>query len=332
MVAQWDGEMLGKNRIRIQQKVILLQHGEAFLLFWTVHIAKEARTALDGFWVNVCPCRDDACRIVLCHQTASIDVELADCYMSQLVVAFASSFPICQLRDEQGVCVLVRGTILPIFVQSATVDDFHRAQAVLINIVAIDFVRRQRCVAVAFPTTAEVQFVVDSANLILTAESQTYRIIFSVGSVGHANLSEQRREESARSAQTVDAQGIVVAVLWRPLTMVDEARGQGLELEVAHAIGTNHHSAMLFIELVDDALQSVRSAVEVVAVQLHGKASATQVVESETPATTDAQVSAFWDDVDNTRILRCQLLNHLRRAISGMIVHHHHVEFERGAL
>ena len=52
------------------------------------------------------------------------------------------------------------------------------------------------------------------------------------------------------------------------------------------------------MESIDDALQCVGRGVEVVAVELHGKAAAVLVVDGHVPAAADAKVGAFGLQVD----------------------------------
>ena len=85
--------------------------------------------------------------------------------------------------------------------------------------------------------------------------------------------------------------------------MVDESRRERLELEVAHAVGAHNHRSPLLVKLVDDALQRLRRRVEVVAVELHGEASAACVVDSHVPATADAEVGALGYDMYEALVL-----------------------------
>ena len=85
--------------------------------------------------------------------------------------------------------------------------------------------------------------------------------------------------------------------------MVDESRRERLELEVAHAVGAHNHRSPLLVKLVDDALQRLRRRVEVVAVELHGEASAAFVVDSYVPATADAEVGALGYDMYEALVL-----------------------------
>ena len=80
--------------------------------------------------------------------------------------------------------------------------------------------------------------------------------------------------------------------------MVAESGRKRLQLEVRHAVGAYHHCRLLLAEGIHDALQRVRAAVEVVAVQLHHEATALGMVHGQVPATADAEVVARGDEVD----------------------------------
>ena len=89
----------------------------------------------------------------------------------------------------------------------------------------------------------------------MAREDKSQRIVLSVRSVWELYLSQQGCEEGTRCAQTIDAQGIVGAVLVSPFGMIDKSWRQGVKLEVAHAVGANHHCCILFVESVDHLLQ-----------------------------------------------------------------------------
>ena len=147
--------------------------------------------------------------------------------------------------------------MLPQGVQLLAGTDFQGAQAVLVEVVAIDGFGRERSIAVPFPTAAKVQFVVDAPDAVAAAEHESQGIVLAVTGIGYLYFAQYGGEEGAWGPQAVDAQGIVAAVGLGPFAVVDEAGGQGLELEVAHAVRTDDHGGPLLIEGVHDALQGV---------------------------------------------------------------------------
>ena len=72
--------------------------------------------------------------------------------------------------------------------------------------------------------------------------------------------------------------------------------------------------------------------IEVVAVELHGVASAARVVDGPVPAATDTEVFALGDDMDDARVAGRQLLYQRRGAVGAMVVHHEDVEVEASLL
>ena len=181
------------------------------------------------------------------------------------------------------------------------------AQAVLIQVVGVLALYAESGVAVAVPAAAQIKLVEDSADAVLATEGESESVVFAVRSVRELNLSQDRREESARRAESVYAQRVVRSVLVGPLFVVDKSRRERLELEVAHAVGAHNHRSPLLVKLVDDALQRLRRRVEVVAVELHGEASAACVVYSHVPATADAEVGALGYDMYEALVLGSSL-------------------------
>ena len=112
--------------------------------------------------------------------------------------------------------------------------------------------------------------------------------------------------------------------------MVDDSRRQRVEVEVTHSVCPHHHCSPLFVERVDDALQRLRRRVEVIAVELHGEASAAVVDDSGVPASADAQVGAVGDDVHEAWVVVC--FQQLCSAVGGMVVDDDDVVVERGFL
>lgn len=94
--------------------------------------------------------------------------------------------------------------------------------------------------------------------------------------------------------QTVDAQCVIVSVLFRPLAMVYHSRSDGVQPEVRHAVSSYYHGALLFVERVYDGLQGMGVAVQVIAVKLYGEASAPGwlIARSQHPLCLDRYVGA----------------------------------------
>ena len=137
---------------------------------------------------------------------------------------------------EESVNFLLGHFVLPELVELLSGFDFEGAQVVLVGVVLVDFVLAECCVAVAFPTAAEIYLVVDASDAVAAAYHQAQRIVLAVAGVGNLQLSQDGCEEGSGCSEAVDAQGIVASVHQGPFAVVDEARRQGVQLEVAHTV------------------------------------------------------------------------------------------------
>ena len=144
-------------------------------------------------------------------------------------------------------------------------------------------------------------------------------------------LPQQGRMEGTRRSQPVDAQGVVPAVVARPLAVVDDARRKGVQGKVRHAVGADDHAAPLGVEGIDQGLERVLVAVQVVAVELDGKLPASRMEDAGVPATTDTQVVPLRDEMHDARVVGIPP-DDLRGAVGGVVVDDDEVEGERGLL
>ena len=67
MMTQRNGEVLGENRVRIQQQVILFQQRTADLFRRAIHFAEETGALLDALCIHFRTSRNNAGRVVLSH-------------------------------------------------------------------------------------------------------------------------------------------------------------------------------------------------------------------------------------------------------------------------
>ena len=103
--------------------------------------------------------------------------------------------------------------------------------------------------------------------------------------------------------------------------MVNEPWRQGVQVEVAHAVAAHHHGGMLTAEGIDDGLQRLGAGVEVVRIQLYGKASAVVVVDGHVPAAANAEVRSFWFQNDEWRVA-LHFRQYFSRAVGRVVIHH----------
>src|SRR5438132_8200682 len=99
--------------------------------------------------------------------------------------------------------------------------NFDRPEPVLVEIVPIRDLGRQGTVAIALPSTAKVNRVVDPADFIIPADAQRCRIILAIIDIRKSDMAQNRRIERARRAKTINTECIVPAVLAAPLAMID---------------------------------------------------------------------------------------------------------------
>ena len=129
----------------------------------------------------------------------------------------------------------------------------------------------------------------------------------------------------ARRAKAVYAKRVVAPVFWGPFLVVYHARRKGFQLEVHHAVATYNHSRICATELVHYQLQCVFVGIQVVAVELYGKASAFLAFCGQFPAPAYAEVSAPWYDV-HKGVCLFQAIEYLCCAVGGVVVYNNDVE------
>ena len=165
---------------------------------------------------------------------------------------------------------------------------FNGSQAVLIGVVLVHAVNTQRGIAVAFPTTAEIQFVINATYAEAAGDGQPQRIIFTVTGIGNTNVAQQFRTESARCPQSIDAQSIVATVLVCPFVVGDDSRRQSVQLKIHHPVCPDDHCRTFRLtEFCHDTRQRIRAAIEVIRVELHYKTTATCIAYGYIPTSTN---------------------------------------------
>ena len=110
--------------------------------------------------------------------------------------------------------------------------------------------------------------------------------------------------------------------------MVDKSRGECFELEVAHTVASYNHGSSLTMELVNYALQGLWRRIEVVAVELYGKASASLVVDSHVPASANAEVEACGYNMDESFVGFGNIVEYFEGAVGRVVVYNYYVVLE----
>src|SRR5208283_68796 len=98
------------------------------------------------------------------------------------------------------------------------------SEPVLVQIVSIRNLEGQRAIAIAFPTAAEIDGLVDPGDLEVTADAQRYGVILAIADIRKSNTAQNRGIECTRRAETIDTECIVSSVLAAPLAVIDQTR------------------------------------------------------------------------------------------------------------
>src|SRR5262249_34357324 len=99
-----------------------------------------------------------------------------------------------------------------------------RSDPVLVRVVTIRYFERKSAVAVAFPSSAEINRVVYASNFKIAADAEANRIVLAVAHIGKSDLPENRCVKGTRRSEAIDAKGIVPPVLTRPFAMSNKSR------------------------------------------------------------------------------------------------------------
>ena len=97
MMTQRNGEVLGENRVRIQQQVIFLQQRTTDLFRRAIHFAEETGALLDALCIHLRTSRNNAGRVVLSHQLTAIGLHLRRHHIGQFLIPFLGFLPHRQL-------------------------------------------------------------------------------------------------------------------------------------------------------------------------------------------------------------------------------------------
>ena len=328
MAARGDGQMVRQDGEGIHQHLVLSIEGQGYLLGWAVAVAEEAGAFPEIALIYLGCCRDDAARVELYGKGMVFGGEFAGLNVAgQFLEPLLHLCPSRHLLIEETEHVLLARRSVPPFEHRTARFYLYGAQAVLVEVVAVDLVQGKGRIGVAFPAAAEVEFVKDSANAVAAREGQPQGIVLAVGSIGETDLAEDVCAEGARRTEAIDAQGIVAAIVGGPFLMGNQSRRQGVELEVHHAIRANNHSGLLLVEGFDNACQRGGTAIQVVGIQLHGISAAGGMTNGKVPATANAEVAGFGDEMYNALV--GEGTDGLGRAIGGVVINDNHVEIER---
>src|SRR5438309_845814 len=102
--------------------------------------------------------------------------------------------------------------------------DLYCSQPVLILIVTVCNVQRQSAVRIAFPPPAKVDRIVNPSDLILPADAERDRVIFTITDIRKSDTPQDRSVKSPGRAQPINTERVISAILACPFAVVDNAR------------------------------------------------------------------------------------------------------------
>src|SRR5208282_2028220 len=207
---------------------------------------------------------------------------------------------------------------------------FDGSEPVLVLIVSVRCLERQRAVAVALPSAAKIDRVVDPADVVVTADAQGYGVVLAVADVGKSDAAQNRGVECARRSETVDAKRIVSAVLAGPFAVIDQAGRNFVEGKIDHRVRADDHCVRPSFKFCNEPAKDIVVDVEVVGIKLDGVLTAVAGVNRLVPASADTKVAAFGQDMLDPRI--ADAAQDFSRAIGGMVVDDDYIEIEISAL
>ena len=112
-------------------------------------------------------------------------------------------------------------------------------------------------IRVVIPTTAVINYVIDTTDLILAAYTQTYCIILTILGSWEVDSAEHWGVETTWCAKTVDTESVVATIVWCPLFVIYYSRRNHIAVEIGQLVGTNHHCSVLLVESFYEVLKSV---------------------------------------------------------------------------
>ena len=184
MLTGREREVSGKYGKRINQEVKAFIEVLRELHFGPVCLAEKAWTLLQSLLINLCPRAHHACRIELHTQSP----RLLHLYILQPLIALSDFFPLLQLLTEKVVQLVIHCAPGLLGIQTAAGHKLNRAQTVFIEIIGVLLFDAQSGVAIATPTPTKIEFVVDSADTIMATKGQAHGIVFTIASIGEAEL------------------------------------------------------------------------------------------------------------------------------------------------
>ena len=145
-----------QNGERIDQQLVLSVNDAMHLFLRTILGTQKTRTLGYRLGINLGTRRTNTRRIPLCLQRDGICHQFARLNLLQVAIALANIVPRLQLTMEETQEWRFRQRVVPTLLHLLACLQLYRTQAVLIQVVGIDFVNREGCIGIAAPTATEV--------------------------------------------------------------------------------------------------------------------------------------------------------------------------------
>ena len=168
-----NGEVDGQDGEGVDKQVEMGIDRLLDLFLGAILFTKETGALGDSLLVDAGTCRDDAGRVPLHLDAGGAYHQLARLGASQLVVTTTGIGPLLQLMVEETNQRRVVGEFLLALQHLLAGEDLEGAQAILIEVVGIDLVDTQGCIAVTAPAATEIELGKDTANAVVAREDKT---------------------------------------------------------------------------------------------------------------------------------------------------------------
>ena len=154
------------------------------LFGWAVLLAQETWTLGYSLLLDVGTSRHDACRIELQLERNLATSELARLHITKVVEVMSGIVPYFELSVEETLQRTVGSSVGVAGRHLLSGGDFESAQTVLVEVVGVLSFDAQGCIAIAVPTSAQIQFVEDATYAVFAREGKTEGVILAVACIG----------------------------------------------------------------------------------------------------------------------------------------------------
>ena len=154
----WDGEVDRQDGEGVHQQVVLVVDILLYLLLRTVLFTEETGACCHRLLVDAGSCRDDTGGIPLYLHGRGTDRQLTGLHVTQFPIAASGIVPFFQLTVEETQQWRIHYLFLTPLQHLLTCQDLKGAQLVFIEVVGVDLVDAEGCIAVSSPSATQIEF------------------------------------------------------------------------------------------------------------------------------------------------------------------------------